>query len=282
MKNQFEYRVYRNLNNQKWSIKHKNNPIKHSEEVLLQNVSFYSRPAGREKVIETGVKNVHAYMCSNQKPDYHADLTQWHVYPLELSSLVQISYNPKLDPRFFFKLGSEKIFIEPNWVLDEVVSEKGKIWTRKITTHKLLKSEKVSVPNLNLKLFFDGDLDLVNNLKKHLSWIIDNKEKIEKLSESDSIRDIEDDSLVLITDYGLCDNLKLKYSSVSSERNKISLWLQTTCKDWQHFSGSPTFPIPDPSKNEVPDVIYHKQPLYKGSYGNLRFDLAKFLLESLN
>lgn len=282
MKNQFEYRVYRNLNNQKWSIKHKNNPVKHSKEVLLQDVSFYSRPAGREKVIETGVKNVHAYMCSNQKPDYHADLHQWNVYPLELSSLVQISYNPKLNPRFFFKLGTEKIFIEPEWVLDEVVSEKGKIWTRKMSIYNLLKSEKVSVPNLNLNLFFDGDLDLVNNLKKHLSWIIANKEKIEKLSESDSIRDIEDDSLVLITRYGLCDNLKLKCSSISSERNKISLWLQTIFPDWQHFSGDLIFPIPDPSENETPDDVYHNQPLYKGAYGNLRFDLVKFLLESLN
>lgn len=282
MKNQFEYRVYRNLNNQKRSIKHKNNPIKHSEEVLLQNVSFYSRPAGREKVIETGVKNVHAYMCSNQKPDYHADLTKWQAHPLELSSLVQISYNPKLDPRFFFKLGTEKIFIEPEWILDEVVSEKGKIWTRKMSVHKILKSEKVSVPNLNFNLFFDGDLELVNNLKKQLSWIIANKEKIEKLSESKSIQDREDRSSFLETENGLCDNLKMNYTIEDNKRNKISLWLQTTFPDWQHFSGNLIFPIPDPSKNETPDDVYHSQPLYKGVYGNLRFDLAKFLLESLN
>ena len=39
---------------------------------------------------------------------------------------------------------------------------------------------------------------------------------------------------------------------------------------------------PDPSENEDPEDAYHNQPLYKGAYGNLRFDLAKFLLESLN
>jgi len=59
-------RVYRNLNNGKWSIKaisgeYKNKVVAHLDCLTLQDVTFVISDAGRARVIREGRKNVHAY-----------------------------------------------------------------------------------------------------------------------------------------------------------------------------------------------------------------------------
>ena len=54
--------VYRNLKNGKWSVRctQTNRVICHAKEVQLANCSFVVNEAGRQRVLETQEKNVHA------------------------------------------------------------------------------------------------------------------------------------------------------------------------------------------------------------------------------
>ena len=55
---------YANLHNGLISLrgKHSNNRVQHVEEIILENVTFSVQPAGREKVLREGRKNVHAFV----------------------------------------------------------------------------------------------------------------------------------------------------------------------------------------------------------------------------
>lgn len=56
--------IYRNLKNGKWSIRDKRTHlvVAHADELVLHNAAFISNQAGQQRVKETGVKNVHAYI----------------------------------------------------------------------------------------------------------------------------------------------------------------------------------------------------------------------------
>ena len=54
--------VYYNLHRHLFSIRHKGKVIGHRRYVSLSDVTFAVQPAGRKKVLETGQKNVHAFV----------------------------------------------------------------------------------------------------------------------------------------------------------------------------------------------------------------------------
>lgn len=58
------YRIYRNLHNGKLSIKDKKTGLVcgYSDCVILDNVKFVVLPSGKRRTIETGVRNVHAFV----------------------------------------------------------------------------------------------------------------------------------------------------------------------------------------------------------------------------
>lgn len=52
--------VYFNLHKKCWSIRQSGNRVQHSKSVCLHDVRYLVQPAGRKRVIKSGVKNVHA------------------------------------------------------------------------------------------------------------------------------------------------------------------------------------------------------------------------------
>lgn len=54
--------VYRNLQKDCWSIKHRGLVISHRNEVIIGDARFVVQPAGNAKVRANGVKNVHAFV----------------------------------------------------------------------------------------------------------------------------------------------------------------------------------------------------------------------------
>lgn len=55
--------VYRNLQKDCWSIKQNGLVVAYSDELTLKEVTFKVSETGRQKVIKTKHKNVHAFVC---------------------------------------------------------------------------------------------------------------------------------------------------------------------------------------------------------------------------
>lgn len=91
-------RVYRNLNNGKWSVKaldgeHKNKVVAHFDSLTLCDVAFVISEAGRMRVLKEKRKNVHAY-------------AQGYLVSIEPTSMQQQSEFITYDPYkcgFFYK-----------------------------------------------------------------------------------------------------------------------------------------------------------------------------------
>ena len=52
--------VYFNLHKKIWSVRQAGSRVEHHKTVCLRDVRYLVQPAGRKRVIKTGVKNVHA------------------------------------------------------------------------------------------------------------------------------------------------------------------------------------------------------------------------------
>jgi hypothetical protein len=93
-------KVYYNIRKKCWSIQHKGKIISHARTVLLKNVSFKVSEAGRQRVLATKHKNVHAFA--------RGELVEMDTEkPMDL--VVKISYNPYLHGFFFNKETKERI-----------------------------------------------------------------------------------------------------------------------------------------------------------------------------
>jgi hypothetical protein len=61
--------VYRNLTLGCLSVKAGRQPVSHADDILLENVEFRVRPAGRDKVRREGRKGVHAFVTGTVSPN---------------------------------------------------------------------------------------------------------------------------------------------------------------------------------------------------------------------
>lgn len=115
--------VHRNLNR----VLSSNNPvysiqnvdklvIGHTECVLLTESSFKVYPAGRQRVLETGRKNVHAYIIGNYNIFQYEDMIQ------KIDSEEKILYDPYLHETFINEVtgkrvdNADQVVIGPNGV----------------------------------------------------------------------------------------------------------------------------------------------------------------------
>lgn len=62
-------KVYFNLHKKCFSVQQKGLVVAHVNEIFLQNATFKVSEAGRQKVIATKRKNVHAFVVGNVMPD---------------------------------------------------------------------------------------------------------------------------------------------------------------------------------------------------------------------
>lgn len=106
-------RVYRNLQNQCWSLQHKGKVVGHVLGALLSDCTFPIQPAGQAKVRATGRKQVHAFV--------EGTLEGWHVHPLGRSAYPRmrvgqrITYNPYMHDTFVYVDGQDEI-VRSAWV----------------------------------------------------------------------------------------------------------------------------------------------------------------------
>lgn len=77
--------VYRNLNQKCFSIRSREKEtygkvIARAQSVAVRNVKFVVQPAGRDRVLKTGVKNVHAFIRGDLVTDVSPE-DAWHSTP---------------------------------------------------------------------------------------------------------------------------------------------------------------------------------------------------------
>lgn len=98
--------VYRNIRTGLLSIKQKGLVVGHAEAVPLWMCACLVNQKLRDKVVETNVKNVHAYLYSQPVPE---DFTASEDYKL-------IRYNPKVHAYFYDEQESPVDFIRQGMV----------------------------------------------------------------------------------------------------------------------------------------------------------------------
>lgn len=86
-------RVYKNLNNGKFSVQQDGKVVCYADHVNLHEISFKVSEAGRQRVIKERQKNVHAYACG-KVIDFN---------PLDDSIGCDVTYDPYKAGYFFFK-----------------------------------------------------------------------------------------------------------------------------------------------------------------------------------
>jgi len=93
--------VYYNLHKNVFSVRHKGKVLYHRRYVALTDVTFAVQPAGRKKVIDTGQKNVHAFVrgtLTNYSDISHTNLSN------------EVTYNPYKYETFVSKDNEKPIF----------------------------------------------------------------------------------------------------------------------------------------------------------------------------
>lgn len=95
------YHMYRNLNSNCWSLKHRGKVIGHHKAIVLNNCEFRVSKKGRQRVLKEKVKNVHAYVAAEsyeQLNDHHNGVER-----------VKLTYNPYKYSTFVVKETGEPI-----------------------------------------------------------------------------------------------------------------------------------------------------------------------------
>jgi hypothetical protein len=89
--------VYRNLHKKCYSIKQNNKVIAYASDFILNDCSFIVRKSGRDLVLKTNQKNVHAFVKGFLDQDLNS---------IEIKT--KIIYNPYKYPYFFYENDSSK------------------------------------------------------------------------------------------------------------------------------------------------------------------------------
>ncbi len=96
--------VYFNLHRLVWSVKDRQSGLVAAHGtcvIFLLPVTFVANPAGRARVVETGHKNVHAYVRGADPYVFDEHSPAGWYGTAEDAGMVRVSYNPKKAPTFF-------------------------------------------------------------------------------------------------------------------------------------------------------------------------------------
>jgi hypothetical protein len=105
--------VYRNLTNKLISVRQNGLVVCHAEYVTLVNPYFKVRESGRQLVLKTKEKNVHAFVCGdlvnigNYNSYKQRDPVITHKDHTVIENGVIVKYNPYKYPHFFINEGDQ-------------------------------------------------------------------------------------------------------------------------------------------------------------------------------
>lgn len=95
------FRIYRNLNKHCWSVQGRQSGgwrvIDHRKALIVADVTFKVSEAGRQRVLSTGRKNVHAYICTTEILATEVVLETWTPFtydPRKHSTFVTLDGRP--------------------------------------------------------------------------------------------------------------------------------------------------------------------------------------------
>jgi len=89
------YQIYRNLRKNCFSIRYKGKVIAHETDIIASQVSFKVSEAGRQRVLRTKQKNVHAVIvCDSYVVFTPADRYKCGCHIAKLTNPIEITYNP--------------------------------------------------------------------------------------------------------------------------------------------------------------------------------------------
>lgn len=92
-----KYYIYRNLHKNCFSVRYKGKVIEHLDELYAYDVTFKVNEAGRQKVLATKTKNVHAFVVCSEYEYTNPNLHKW--------AKVLVRYNPYEAGHFFTEGG---------------------------------------------------------------------------------------------------------------------------------------------------------------------------------
>jgi len=108
--NPLKVEVYKNLRKQCYSIRQKGKVIGYANIVAMSNVDFVVQKGGRKRVLESGQKNVHAflrgflYVCSSDQSKFDLPYNlqsslynSFHTHPMDW---LDFNYNPFVSDTF--------------------------------------------------------------------------------------------------------------------------------------------------------------------------------------
>ncbi len=121
-------KVYRNTHKKCWSIKEKGKRVWHCQSAMMLSCLFKVSEAGRLRVMNTGRKNVHAYVVGNlieiDNPPYLIEVNKAMTFN-------QVRYNPYICKDFYigdsYALGY-KISIGSSDIV--VLTNKGEVYAK--------------------------------------------------------------------------------------------------------------------------------------------------------
>lgn len=90
--------IYFNLHKKVYSVRHKGKVIEHATAVTVMDPKFVVQPAGRAKVLRDKVKNVHAFVRTDDMWTVETDLNYEFCEPFLPSE--RIKYNPYMADTF--------------------------------------------------------------------------------------------------------------------------------------------------------------------------------------
>ena len=105
--------IYRNLHRDTWSIRDRatGRVIGHSDNVLVEDATCVVQPAGRDRVLREGRKNVHAFVRGVM-------VTTCETPYAKAECNVQVKYNPYKAGHFVRVDTSDKVTSSPVAILD--------------------------------------------------------------------------------------------------------------------------------------------------------------------
>jgi len=99
--------VYKNLHNGLMSVRHKGRVITHESTVLIKDPEFVVQPAGRERVVREGRKNVHAFVRGDL---VGFSLANTQMTGFDDDELRKVSYNPYKAAHFYDKDTDQPVY----------------------------------------------------------------------------------------------------------------------------------------------------------------------------